>query len=177
MLGTLALGALACLASFQIAVAQPRTDTYPSRPVKMVVPFPPGGVATNVARILADRLSATWGHNVIVDNRPGANGITGTNVVAKASADGYTIGLVLANHVLNPFLYAEMPFDAERDFSPISLVAEYPLLLVVNPNPLCPAGTVPLASPFPRLVPGPACRPWPQSRQTGTPAGRGCERK
>jgi tripartite-type tricarboxylate transporter receptor subunit TctC len=86
-----------------------------------------------VARILSEQLSTSWGQNIVVDNRPGANGITGTAVVAKAAADGYTIGLVLATHAINPLLYREMPFDTNRDFAPITLIAEYPLLLVVNP--------------------------------------------
>lgn len=100
----------------------------------MVVPYPPGGVSNIVARILSERLSASWGQSIVVDNRPGANGITGTAVVAKAAPDGYTIGLVLATHAINPLLYREMPFDTNRDFAPVTLIAEYPLLLVVNPT-------------------------------------------
>ena len=116
------------------AGAQTGNAGYPNRVIRMVVPYPPGGVSNIVARILSERLSASWGQSIVVDNRPGANGITGTAVVSKAAPDGYTIGLVLATHAINPLLYREMPFDTNRDFAPVTLIAEYPLLLVVNPT-------------------------------------------
>jgi tripartite-type tricarboxylate transporter receptor subunit TctC len=128
----LAASAAALLAVASPALGLAAEDAYPSRVLRLVVPYPPGGVTNIVARLLSDRLAAAWNQNVIVDNRPGANGITGTNIVAKATGDGYTLGLVLATHVINPLLYPDIPFDAARDFAPISMVAEYPLLLVVH---------------------------------------------
>ena len=133
MSSIIAFVALLCGVSALPASAQTGTTDYPTRVIRMVVPYPPGGVANIVARILSERLGAAWGQNVVVDNRPGANGITGTAVVAKAAPDGYTVGLVLATHAINPLLYRDMPFDTNKDFAPITLIAEYPLLLVVNP--------------------------------------------
>ena len=123
--------ALALLIGATAVCAQVTGDTYPSRVVRLVVPYPPGGITNTVARILIDRLTILWGHNVVVDNRPGANGMSGTSIVAKANADGYTLGLVLATHVINPLLNKHVPYS-DKEIAPISLVGEYPLLLVVN---------------------------------------------
>jgi tripartite-type tricarboxylate transporter receptor subunit TctC len=100
----------------------------------MVVPFPAGGVTDVVARLTAERLSADLGQQVIVDNKAGAGGVIGTEVVAKAPPDGYTILLTTPNHTINAALRASMPFDTERDLVPISVIGEVPMLLVSHPS-------------------------------------------
>jgi len=130
-MGRLLLALLGWLLVAIPALAQNRSEAYPTRVVRLVVPYPPGGINNTVARILIDQLTPIWGHNVVVDNRPGANGITGTSIVAKAERDGYTLGLVLATHVINPLLYKNLPYS-DSDIAAVSLVGEYPLLLVVH---------------------------------------------
>lgn len=113
---------------------------YPDRPIRIVVPYPPGSVTDNVARPLANRLAAVWGQPVIVDNRPGAGGNVGAEIVARSVPDGYTLlaGSQPPNAV-NASLYRKVPFDAVRDFAPIALAATTHQLLVVHP-------TVPVAT-------------------------------
>ena len=111
------------------AVAQP----YPSKPVRLVVPFPPGGSLDFAGRLIAQKLTETWNQPVVVENKPGAGGNIGADLVAKAPADGYTILLgALSTHAVNPSLYAKMPYDAAKDFAPITLIAVTPNVLVVN---------------------------------------------
>jgi tripartite-type tricarboxylate transporter receptor subunit TctC len=108
-------------------------QAYPSRPVKLVVPFPPGGSLDITGRLIAQRLTDMWGQAVVVENKPGAGGNIGADFVAKATPDGYTILLgALSTHAVNPNLYAKMPYDAVRDFAPITLIATTPNVLVVN---------------------------------------------
>jgi tripartite-type tricarboxylate transporter receptor subunit TctC len=124
-------------AAIALATALP-TDAqapsaYPSRPVKLVIPFPPGGPLDIVGRAIAQKLTDAWGQSVVVDNRPGAGGNIGADLVAKAAPDGYTIVMgALSTHAVNPSLYAKMPYDAVADFAPITLVAVTPNVLVVN---------------------------------------------
>jgi len=114
------------------AAAQPAAP-YPSRPVKLVIPFPPGGPLDIIGRAIAQKASEDWGQSVVVDNRPGAGGNIGADIVAKSPPDGYTILMgALSTHAVNPSLYAKMPYDAVKDFAPISLVAITPNVLVVN---------------------------------------------
>jgi tripartite-type tricarboxylate transporter receptor subunit TctC len=121
--------ALACLGAPVMADAQ----GYPTRPVKLVVPFPPGGSLDIAGRLIAQRLSETWGQAVVVENKPGAGGNIGADFVAKSAPDGYTILLgALSTHAVNPNLYAKMPYDAAKDFAPITLIATTPNVLVVN---------------------------------------------
>ena len=121
--------AAAALAAAAVAGAQ----AYPSRPVKLVVPFPPGGSLDITGRLIAQRLTDMWGQAVVVENKPGAGGNIGADFVAKAAPDGYTILLgALSTHAVNPNLYAKMPYDAVRDFAPITLIATTPNVLVVN---------------------------------------------
>ena len=106
---------------------------YPTRPVKLVVPFPPGGPLDAVGRAIAQKLTEAWGQSVVVDNRPGAGGNIGADFVAKSPPDGYTIVMgALSTHAVNPSLYPSMPYDAVKDFAPITLVAVTPNVLVVN---------------------------------------------
>jgi tripartite-type tricarboxylate transporter receptor subunit TctC len=114
-------------------LAQDAKD-YPARPIRMIVPYPPGGGTDVVARIVADPLAAVLGQAVIIDNRGGAAGNLGTDIAAKSPADGYTILLTLSSHTINPKLYDKLPFDVERDFAPISLVALSPQILVAHPS-------------------------------------------
>ena len=108
-------------------------QSYPTKPVKLVVPFPPGGSLDITGRLLAQKLSEAWGQSVVVENKPGAGGNIGADMVAKSAPDGYTILLgALSTHAVNPNLYAKMPYDAVKDFAPITLIAITPNVLVVN---------------------------------------------
>jgi tripartite-type tricarboxylate transporter receptor subunit TctC len=130
------LAALLLLASLVAAGpggAQEAKD-YPSRPIRFIVPYPPAGGTDIVARTLADPLAAVLGQPIIVDNRGGAAGNLGTDIVAKSAPDGYTILFTLSSHTINPKLYDKLPFDVEKDFVPISLVALIPQILVANPS-------------------------------------------
>jgi tripartite-type tricarboxylate transporter receptor subunit TctC len=107
---------------------------YPARPIRMIVPFAPGGATDILARVTAKRLSEVWGQSVIIDNRPGAGGTLGANLAAKANADGYTLLMgTNATHGIAPSLYTSLPYDAIRDFAPITLVAIVPQVVIVNP--------------------------------------------
>jgi tripartite-type tricarboxylate transporter receptor subunit TctC len=108
-------------------------DSFPSRPVRMIVPYTAGGGADIVGRLIAQRLSEGWGQQVVVDNRAGAGGNIGTEIAARAPADGYTLLLVGPNHTVNVSLYSKLAFDPIKDFAPISLVTSAAYLLVVNP--------------------------------------------
>jgi tripartite-type tricarboxylate transporter receptor subunit TctC len=109
--------------------------TFPVRGARLVVPFPPGGPLDAVGRAIAQKLTEAWGHSVVVDNRPGAGGNIGADLVAKSPPDGYTVVMgALSTHAVNPSLYPSMPYDAVKDFAPITLVAVTPNVLVVNPS-------------------------------------------
>ena len=113
------------------AQAQP----YPSKPIRFVVPYPAGGPLDTVARLLGQKVSESTKQPVIVDNKPGAGGNIGADAVAKAPADGYTILMgAVATHAINPTLYASMPYDAIKDFTPVTQIASTPNVLVVNPS-------------------------------------------
>ncbi|HMN66002.1 MAG TPA: tripartite tricarboxylate transporter substrate binding protein [Burkholderiaceae bacterium] len=110
-------------------------DQWPTRPIRFVVPYPPGGPLDQVARALAEKLREPLGQPVVVENRPGAGGNIGADLVAKAAPDGYSIVMgAVATHAINPYLYAKMPYDANRDFTPITRVATVPNVLVLNPQ-------------------------------------------
>jgi tripartite-type tricarboxylate transporter receptor subunit TctC len=123
----------ASIAIFLIWIAQSTVaQDFPTKPVHFVVPFPPGGTADVLMRILADPLSERWGKPIIVDNRPGASTIIGSEIVARASADGYSLLMNSASFLINPSLRAKMPFDVFKDFAPVMLLVNSPLVLVVN---------------------------------------------
>src|SRR5216110_85229 len=116
-------------------------DTYPARALRLIVPFPPGGPADALARLVGERLSASLGKAVVVDNRPGAGGNIGMELGAKSAPDGYTLVLAPAgNLTVNPFLYRNVPYDVARDFAPVTVIAAVPNVLVVHPS--VPAKTV-----------------------------------
>ena len=121
--------------AFLFAVAWPAfSQPFPTKPARLVVPFPPGGPLDAVGRSIAHKLSETWGQGVVVENKPGAGGNIGADLVAKSPPDGYTVVMgALSTHAVNPSLYASMPYDAQKDFAPITLVAITPNVLVVNP--------------------------------------------
>ena len=119
---------LGLLTASSAALAQ----TYPEKPVRLVVPFSAGGGVDTVARALAQELAGALGQPMIVDNRPGANGIIGTEYVAKSAADGYTLLFTLVSHYALPFLSKNVPYDTVKDFTPITIVAKAPQALVVN---------------------------------------------
>jgi tripartite-type tricarboxylate transporter receptor subunit TctC len=123
----------ACFAAALLAAAQAAAQSWPVRPVRMVVPLSPGGFADVPARILAPRLSAALGQNVFVENRPGAGGTIGSAFVAKSAPDGHTLLFTGTPHVIAPWLYRSMPYDALKDFEPVALVASGPYVLVVHP--------------------------------------------
>jgi tripartite-type tricarboxylate transporter receptor subunit TctC len=131
LLHRLAVALLAVpLIAFPIAAT---AQGFPAKPVRLVVPFPPGGSLDNVGRLLAQKLTEAWGQQVVVENRPGAGGNVGADAVAKSPADGYTVVMgALSTHAVNPSLYAKMPYDAVKDFAPIGNVAITPNVLIVN---------------------------------------------
>jgi tripartite-type tricarboxylate transporter receptor subunit TctC len=118
------------LATAATAVAQP----FPTRPVRLIVPYPPGGGTDIVARVIGQRLQQSLGQPIVIDNRGGAGGTLGTAVAAKAAPDGYTLVLVPTSHVINPSIYAKLPYDTEKDFAPITMVASAAILMAINPN-------------------------------------------
>ena len=123
-----------CIAALALSFATAAlAQDYPNRPVRLIVPYPVGGASDITARLVADKLSKKWGQGVVVENKAGANGIIGTEMIAKAPPDGYTIGLVASSHVGNPFSYKVVPFDTLNDLVPITQTANVQLGLVVNP--------------------------------------------
>ena len=110
-------------------------QTYPQRPVRIIVPYPPGSGTDIVARLLAQRIGENWGQPMIVENRPGAGAILGVDAVAKALADGYTIGIGDTGPLaINPALYAKLPYNVSRDFTAVTEVAKLPFMLVAHPS-------------------------------------------
>jgi tripartite-type tricarboxylate transporter receptor subunit TctC len=127
--------AILALALLGLLPASANAQNYPSRTVTVVVPFPAGGSVDGVARILVQKLNETVGQHFIVENRPGgASGIVGANAVAKSAPDGYTLLLSASVHVINPLLYKSVPYDVVKDFTPVSLLAEGPLIVSTTPS-------------------------------------------
>ena len=127
-------GFATCLMFVGTALAQ---SGYPNKPIRLIVPFPAGGSVDVTSRALAQKLSEQLGQQVVIDNRPGAGGNIGMDAVAKSTADGYTLGMgALSTHAVNPALFAKMPYDAVKDFAPITLVVITPNVLVTNPQAL-----------------------------------------
>jgi len=137
---------LGCMATAQ-------AQDYPSKPIHIVVGFPPGGGNDIIARLLGAKMQESWGQPVVIDNKPGANSIIAAEFVAKSAADGYTL-LVNATGGMsvNPVLYAKLPYDPLKDFVPISMVGTFPLVLVVNPS--LPATSVPELIAYAKANPG-----------------------
>ncbi len=131
----LPLAMIALQAISSVAYSQASSSTYPNRPVTLVVPFAPGGGTDIGARLIANKLTQKWGQSVVVDNKGGAGGVLGADIVAKAKADGYT--LLFGNvgtQSINPALYKKLPYNFETAFAPVSLVAELPFFLMTSPS-------------------------------------------
>jgi tripartite-type tricarboxylate transporter receptor subunit TctC len=125
-----------------LGVTAAAAQTYPSRPIRLVVPFAAGGPADFLGRVLGQKLGEALGQQIVVDNRPGANTILGAQAVARADPDGYTLLMAIdGTLVMNPFLYSKLPYDASKDFEPISLIAFVPSAFVANNG--VPARTLP----------------------------------
>lgn len=130
----MALCTAACLAQ-GLGMAPARADDYPNKPVRLIVPFAPGGVTDTGARVVAERLAARLGQQVVVDNRPGASGNIGTQMAAAAAPDGYTLVVGFdGTLVINPHVYAKVPFDTLRDFAPVSKIGDAALVIVTHPS-------------------------------------------
>jgi tripartite-type tricarboxylate transporter receptor subunit TctC len=123
--------AILCFDATALAAAAP---AFPTRTVRIIVPFAPGGPNDILARIAAQRLSDVWSQQVIVDNRPGGGTVIGTDLAAKAPADGYTLLMVSTSHAVNPSLQPKLPYDTLRDFTPVVQLVSSPNLLVTNPS-------------------------------------------
>ena len=132
------IGAVALVLTTGATFAQ--SGGYPDKPIRLVVPYPPGGGTDVIARIVQDRLRAALGQQIVIDNRGGAGGSIGTEVVAKAPPDGYTVLFTLSSHTINPAIFSKLSFDTARDFEPIGTVCSLPQILVANPQ--FPANTV-----------------------------------
>lgn len=127
--------ALAAVAAVGLLLGAQAGAAWPEKPIRFIVPYPPGGGTDIVARAVGKRLSDSLGQPVIVENRPGASTIIGTDAVARAEPDGYTIGLVTDSHVLNPLFYPRrQPYDARKDFAPVGQLVAVPFILVTNPK-------------------------------------------
>ncbi len=124
--------ALAAL-SAALAAGAAAAQAYPSKPVRLITPFPPGGVADIWSRAYAQELTRTWGQPVVVDNRPGAGTTIGADIVAKAPADGHTIFLTNLGHSISAALYAKLPYDVQKDFAPITLLGDVTSILAASP--------------------------------------------
>ena len=123
---------MACLPLLAAGAGMAQAQNYPAKPIRLIVPFPPGGANDILARILGQKLTETLGENVLVDNRAGASGIIGTELVAKAVPDGYTILMTPNTIAIQPSLYEKLPFDAAKDLVPVSLVAIVPNILITT---------------------------------------------
>ena len=127
---------LACAAAWGLASGAwgQSTPAYPNKPVKLIVPFAPGGFTDVVARILGQKLSAAMGQNFIIENKAGAGSTIGTDLVAKAAPDGYTLVMVSSTHVISPWLYKSMPYDPIKSFAPVGKLVDSAYVLLVNPK-------------------------------------------
>lgn len=125
---------LVFIAANGVAAASESVETFPSKPVRIIVPFTVGGPTDALARMLGEQLSLKWKQPVVVENRPGAGSVIGTNMVAKAAPDGYTIGMVVMAHVVNPALRSNLPYDTLKDLSGVSQLTYSPCVLVAHPS-------------------------------------------
>ena len=125
----LGAGGLSCIATPAV-----NADDYPSKPIRILVPFVPGGATDILARLVGNNLTKAWGQQIVIDNRPGANGILAADLTAKSTPDGHTLLFVAIGHAINPLLQKNLPYDTERDFTPVSLAAVLPLIVTVHPS-------------------------------------------
>jgi len=132
---------LAATAALALAPTLASAQNYPTRPIKIIVPAPPGGAIDTIARVVGDKIGASMGQAVVVENRPGASNNLGTDALAKSAPDGYTIGIVGGSHNINKFLFKNLGWDPEKSFEPIVYTHEVPLVFAIYPQ--IPAKTLP----------------------------------
>ena len=126
---------LLILTGLALSVATVQAQQFPSKPVRIINPFAPGGATDIIARQMAQKLTEAWGQAVVVENRAGASGAIGVEMVAKSPPDGYTLLIATqTTHAANPALYAKLPYDAAKDFAPLTLAGSTPLALMVRPS-------------------------------------------
>jgi tripartite-type tricarboxylate transporter receptor subunit TctC len=128
VLSVLSVSALAAFA------AAPAAGPFPSRPIRFIVTFPPGALNDLIARTLSPRLGEIWGYQVVVDNRPGGGTLIGTEMAARSAPDGHTLLLAAISHAINPSVYAKLPYDPIRDFTPVTQIASSPYILITHPS-------------------------------------------
>ena len=129
-----AVGAALCFAVPALTQAQASGSAYPNKPVRLVVPYPPGGPTDIVARLVAQKLSDAMGQQFVIDNRPGAGGNPGAELVARSPADGYTLVVATTAHAINPSLFKSLGYSLSKDFAPVSQLTSGPLVIVANPQ-------------------------------------------
>ena len=128
LMRTVLLGAGACLLALGVAA-----QGYPNKPIRLIVPYPAGGNTDVVARLVATQMGQKLGHAIVIDNKPGASTIIGTDMLAKAAPDGYTLGLITDSLAINPMFFPKLPYDSEKDFELVSQLVAVPLVLLANP--------------------------------------------
>jgi tripartite-type tricarboxylate transporter receptor subunit TctC len=133
-IGRFAVAACVGSTTFALAQAAGAAEQFPLRSVRWIVPVAPAGTTDILSRLIGARLHETWGQQVVVDNRPGGAFVTGTDILAKSSADGHTVGMLLSPHAVNPFVMKKLPYDSVKDFQPITLVAIVPGVMTMNPT-------------------------------------------
>lgn len=143
---------IAVIAAALLASAAVSAQPYPSKPIRMIVGFAPGGGTDVTARAVVQELSDALGQRIVIDNRPGANGVIGAEIASKSPADGYTVLMVNSGHTVNPGMYKKLPYDTIRDFAPVTLVAMLPNVLVTHPS--LPPKTFPEFVRFAKARPG-----------------------
>jgi tripartite-type tricarboxylate transporter receptor subunit TctC len=134
------LAAILCMSFITAAHAEEPAASFPSRPVRMIIPLPPGGATDVVGRLIGEKLGEIWHQSVVIDNKPGAGTIVGSQLIAKAPADGYTFGMAISALTINPSLRKDLPYDATKDFTPLTLLG-FPVIALVA-HPLFPANDV-----------------------------------
>jgi tripartite-type tricarboxylate transporter receptor subunit TctC len=132
--------------------ARAQDAVYPNKPVRVIVPFPAGGLVDGITRTLMTEIARSIGQSIVIDNRGGAGGSIGATAAAQSSADGYTLLMVLESHAINPLVYKKLPYDTDKDFAPISLVARAPMVIVANAS--LPANSVTELVQYARAHPG-----------------------
>jgi tripartite-type tricarboxylate transporter receptor subunit TctC len=150
-IGRLALAA-AGLVAFLPAPQPAAAQQYPTHPIRWIVPVPPGATTDILSRIIGAKMGEAWGQQVIVDNRSGGAFVVGTDIVAKANPDGYTVGILLSPHVVNPFVMKNLPYDSVKDFQPITQIVFVPGVMVANAS--LPANTLKEVIALARAKPG-----------------------
>ena len=143
---------IAAVAIMGYGAAAHAQQGYPNKPIRLIVPYPPGGTTSTFARLIGEKLTATWGYNVIVDNRPGGNTIIGTEALVRAVPDGHTVMFMDSAHVINPSLFPYLPYVAIKDFAPVGTLASTELMLAVHPS--VPANTLQEFIAYARSKPG-----------------------